>query len=408
MAAGADTKTGTDAGTGRRPEARRWMPGRGDRILERWIPAIGPVLMVSIVAAIVMALDNSSVTLWGTGMLINVVVVVGLYTFTGNSGIMSFGHVAFMAIGAYTAGILTVPESTKTILMQGMPGFLRHAEFGTLPSVLIGAGLATVVALLLCLPLMQMSGLRAAMATFAILQIVFVVADNWNAVTLGTQGLIGVPSTTTVPVALAWAVIAIVVAHFYQSSSSGLRLKASREDESAAAASGIHIGNERRVAFVVSAFLVGAGGGIYGHWIGTFSPDDFYIPLTFLLFAMLVVGGMTSLAGATIGVLLISLIQEGAIHIEESTNLTGLTEIVLALTMLSILVLRPAGLLGGNELEWRFVKWSAWPWLVRRVLRRGEPERAPSEAGQRDANDAGEDPAPEPSAPQDAVERSAS
>jgi branched-chain amino acid transport system permease protein len=408
MASRTDTQAGTDAGTVRTPEARRWMPGRGDRILERWVPAIGPVLLVSIVAAIVLALNNSSVTLWGTGMLINVVVVVGLYTFTGNSGIMSFGHVAFMAIGAYTAGILTVPESTKTILMQGMPAFLRHAQFGTLPSILIGAGLATFVALLLCLPLMQMSGLRAAMATFAILQIVFVVAGNWNAVTLGTQGLIGVPSTTTVPVALVWAVIAIVVAHFYQSSSPGLRLKASREDESAAAASGIHIGNERRFAFVLSAFLVGAGGAIYGHWIGTFSPNDFYIPLTFLLFAMLVVGGMTSLAGATVGVLLISLIQEGAVHIEESTHATGLTEIVLALTMLFILVLRPAGILAGHELEWRFVKWSAWPWLVRHVMRRGGEPSTPSGNGKAAAEDAAADPAADPAMPQDAVERSAS
>jgi branched-chain amino acid transport system permease protein len=330
--------------------------GRGERILERSVPGIGPALLVIVVALIVMIVNSGSLTLWATGMVVDVVIVAGMYTFIGNSGIMSFGHVAFVAIGAYTSGLLTIPESSKTVLMQGMPGFLQHAEVATFTSILIGGGVAALFAAIVCVPLMRMSGLRAAMATFAILQIVYFVIDNWNSVTLGTQGLFGVPTTTTLGIALIWAVIAIGAAQAYQSSKSGMRLKASREDESAAAAVGINIANERRLAFVISAFVVGVAGAIYGHWLGTFDPSDFYISLTFVLFAMLVVGGMTSLGGATLGVLVISSIQEGFLHIEEATHLTGLTEIVVALTLLSILVVRPKGISGGKELEWRWVK----------------------------------------------------
>lgn len=360
--AGSDAvRSDEPAGTGRGV----WEPSRLDQVLSYLVPALGPALAVALGALIVVGLSSSSVTLWATGVLINLAVAVGMYIFIGNSGIMSFGQVAFMAIGAYTSGILTIPPATKSVLMASMPGFLRHAQVAVGPSILIGGLVATVVAGALCLPLMKMSGLRAAMATFAILQIVYFVASNWNAVTLGNQGLINVPTTVTLPIALGWAIVCIFGAHAYQVSKSGVRLKGSREDEAAAAAVGVNIGNERRVGFVLSAFVIGVSGGLYGHWIGTFAPGDFYINLTFLLFAMLVVGGIKSLGGVTLGVLVLSGIQEGCLHIEAATNLTGLTEITLALVLLTALIRRPSGITRGKELEWRYVKDGLWPRIVR-------------------------------------------
>jgi branched-chain amino acid transport system permease protein len=345
-----------------RAEERR---SRVDAVLDRLFPPFVPMLLITGIALVVLAMDDAVMTQWCIYMLISVVMVVGLYIFAGNSGIMSFGHLAFVSIGAYTTAILTVPVTTKGVLMPDLPGVLSRAEFSTLPAVLIGGVVASVVAAALAVPLMRMSGLRAAMATFAVLQISFVVNDNWESMTRGTGSMLGVPTDTTIRTALIWAIIAIVVAYVYQVSSSGLRLRASREDESAAAAVGVHIGNERRLSFVISAFVTGVAGGIYAHFYGTFGPTDFYIGLTFLLFAMLVLGGMTSLLGAVLGVVVVSVIRETFLRVEEATDATGLREIVLALAMLGILVLRPRGITGGNELEWHHIKDGVWPWLRR-------------------------------------------
>ena len=78
-------------------------------------------------------------------MLITLILVVGLYVFVGNSGIVSFGHIGFMAIGAYTAGIVRIPRPTKAALLQ-LPDVLERAHFSALQATLLGGGLAAAVA----------------------------------------------------------------------------------------------------------------------------------------------------------------------------------------------------------------------------------------------------------------------
>ena len=126
--------------------------------------------------------------------------------------------------------------------------------------------------------------------------------------TAGTSTLVGIPSYTDHWVGLLWAVIAICAAHFYQTSRFGLSLRVSREDEVAAKASGVNIFGQRLIAFVISAFFVGVSGALYLHFLGTISVEAFYIDITLLTLAMLVVGGMNSLSGAVVGVGAISLL----------------------------------------------------------------------------------------------------
>ena len=295
-----------------------------------------------------------------TELLILMVVAVGLYIFSGNSGILSFGHISFMAVGAYTAGLLTMPALLKSRPPFDHPEWLINTQLPYVEAVVIGGVIAAVIGLIVAVPLMRLSGLAAGIATFSVLIIVREIIRNWNSLTGGLQTLVGVPIKTTLWSAMAWALVAIVVAFIYQESRWGLRLRASREDEAAAATSGVNIEKERRIAFVISAFVVGVGGGLYGHYLGAFSPNSFFIPLTFITIAMLVVGGINSLTGAVIGIVVVYTVGEALRRIEGGFDwgfvsfdgLYGLREVGLSVLMLLILIFRPRGLAGDKEVPW--------------------------------------------------------
>jgi branched-chain amino acid transport system permease protein len=195
------------------------------------------------------------------------------------------------------------------------------------------------------------------MATFALLVITFVIASNWQQVTGGRQALVGLPRFTTLWIAFGAASLAILAAATYRMSRHCLLLRCSRESEVAAAATGIDIARERLIAFVLSAVVVAAGGVLFSHFIGTITASTFYLDLTFVTLTMLVVGGMRSLTGACVGVAVIATVSEIFRSVERGVSIgdtviaapAGLQEIALAAILLTILILRPAGLLGDLE-----------------------------------------------------------
>lgn len=317
-------------------------------------PALSLIAIVAIVTWLA-TLGTGAQQRTATLMLVNVVLVVGLYVFVGNSGIVSFGHVTFMAIGAYVSGLLTIPVLTKAAQFEGLPAFVADAELGTLPGTIAPALVAAVVALVVSIPVMRLAGLAASIATFALLLITNVVLGQ-----VGSSTFVGLPLDTTLEYALLWAIVAIVIAALFQASGPGLRLKASREDEIAARAAGVNVERERRIAFVLSAFVVGIGGSLFGHLQGAFSPDTFFLQATFLMVVMLVVGGINSLAGAVVGTIVVSAILEGLRRVEEGISLgvvdiparPGLREVGLGVLLVLILAFRPEGLFGSREIRW--------------------------------------------------------
>jgi branched-chain amino acid transport system permease protein len=319
-----------------------------------------PLAVIVIGAASLASTDGPFLHDTAVTDLVYLLFVLGLYVFVGNSGVFSFGHIAFAAIGAYAAGIFAVPVATKAQLFSSMPSALVHLHSSSLVATLIGGGVAALVGALTSIPLMRLNGLAASLATFSLLIIVHVVAQNLNQVTNGQSAMTGVPTTTTKTQMIVWCLIGIVVAYLFQQSTWGLRLRASREDSVAARASGISVYFERRVAWTLSAFYMGIGGALYGQFLGTFSPDAFYLDITFLIIAMLVIGGTTSLAGAVIGSVFVSVASEllrrveigphiGPLHIPARP---GVQAVGLALIMLLILILRPGGITRGHEIHW--------------------------------------------------------
>jgi len=301
------------------------------------------------------AADDLQVTL--TEMLIRVTVVVGLYVFIGNSGIISFGHIGFMCIGAYAAWAAAEP-SFKSIMLHSLPIVLRDNQF-SFPVAMVGAILLpAIVALLFGLAIMRLAGTTASIATFAFLIIVNSVYSNWDSVTAGVSSIIGIPTTVGPWTALAFAAVAILAAYLFQISRFGLLLRASREDDIAARASAVHTVRMRLVAFVLSAALVGAGGGLYAQFLGILTVDPFYLGLSFITIAMLVVGGMSSLTGAVLGVVVVTAIVQALRIFERGLPIggsalalpAGSQELGLGLMLAAILIYRPSGLSQGREL----------------------------------------------------------
>lgn len=285
-------------------------------------------------------------------MLINLVIVVGLYTFIGNSGVLSFGHTSFVAVGAYASALVTIPLATKSTLLPDLPGFIADASFALLPAALTAGLVAMVVGAVAGLAVVRLSGIQASIATFAVLVIVQTVLSNWSSLTRGEMTMTGVPLSTDMGGPLLAAIAAIAIAYAYTESRFGFRLRATREDGLGARALGISIGRERFIAFVISAFIVGIGGHLYAHLVGSFSPSTFYLDLTFLTLAMLIVGGRNSLAGAIVGTVVISvfleLVRRGEAGFVGITLPAESQGVAFALLTLAILIAKPNGIMGGR------------------------------------------------------------
>ncbi|MBN9622024.1 MAG: branched-chain amino acid ABC transporter permease [Actinobacteria bacterium] len=254
--------------------------------------------------------------------------------------------------------LLTIPVTNKAIVLPELPGWISTLHTSTLVATLIAAAIAGLLALIVSVPLMRLVGIAAGIATVALLVIVQNVAQGWKAVTGGVGTLTGVPLDASLGMVLGWAIAAMAVAYLYQRTASGLRLRSAREDEVAARAIGVRVERERRIAFSLSAMVVGAGGSLYAHYVGAFGPENFYVQMTFLTLAMLIVGGMRSLAGAVVGTLVLSLVAEVLSRWESSQAVGGVTiglpngsaEILVAALLVLVLLLRPQGLLAGREI----------------------------------------------------------
>lgn len=290
--------------------------------------------------------------------LVLLTAVVGFYVFVGNSGVLSFGHVCFMAIGAYATAILSMDPLVKESVLTDLPRFLMDVHLPSYAGCLAGGLVAGVAALAVSGPLMRLSGIAAALTSLALLQIVFVVSNEWQAVTNGTYGIDGIPLKAGLGTGIATAVGAILLAYVFQRSRWGARLRATREDDIAARSLGIGVHLERRLAFVLSAAIVGVAGGLYVQLLGSLTPTTLYLDTTFLLVVMLTVGGQTSLSGAVVGSVFVAVVRELLRRIEAGAHLgpvfidgpAGLAAVGLALVLLLTLILRPAGLTGGREI----------------------------------------------------------
>ncbi|MBI2237598.1 MAG: branched-chain amino acid ABC transporter ATP-binding protein/permease, partial [Actinobacteria bacterium] len=302
-----------------------------------------------------------------TDFLIAAMIVVSLQMFVGNSGIVSFGHMAFVGIGAYTAALVTISPVIKEQALPAAPGWLQRIELGFVPSVLLATAIAAVVAAVVGGAMARMREMAMAMATLALLVLVHTTFANWDSVTRGGYGIYGVPENTSLWVALGALVVLVLVARLYRESRPGLRLQATREDPLPARALGVNVVATRFGGWVLSAAAMGAAGALFAQHLLAFDPDQFYFALTFTTLAMLVVGGRASVSGAVAGAGLVTAVSDLLRRAElgfrigplEVPELTGLTQLSVAVLIILVLVFRPTGVFGRSELEEVVARWRA-------------------------------------------------
>lgn len=319
----------------------------------------GPALVVVLVAFIG-AQTSGSLQLQFRSMLVTSAIVVALHIFVGNSGVMSFGHVSFVAIGAFGAGLATAPVDLKPIVLPELFPFLSELELGNIESLLLAAALGGVYAFVVGIPIMRLSGLSAGIATFAVLIITNNVFRNWERIGPGAKTLTQIPETSGFVQATVGLLIVIAIAFGYQKTRYARMLRASREDPAAAQSSGVDIYRQRLLAFTLSGALAGFAGGLLVHLLGSITTQQVFLDLTFLTLAMLVVGGLGSLWGAVVGGLFVVGLNSFLVEAERGVRVlaldidlpSGTRLVALGAIMALVLLFKPTGLTGGRELSW--------------------------------------------------------
>ena len=325
-----------------------------------------PLLMVPIIIAGIL------ISLFGSGLLIDLFtffcvslcLALGAQMLIGNGGVLSWTHVGFVGIGAYVTGILVTAPSVKAMGVPNMYQFLVDLSLPVLPAILIGGLVAAVIAAVIGYPLMRLNDFASVITLFATLVVMHVIMTQWDNVTNGPRTFFGLPNWTTLTIALIAALLTIGLAYYFRESGLGLRLRASRDDRYAAAAIGINMINVRYMGFILSALVGGLAGGVWALYITSFSPKAFYMAEMFMLLSMLVIGGAGSVSGATVGAVVVTVARELLRQAEASINnahvlsfeVYGLAQLVMAVLMVVVLIWRPGGVVGGQELRWPLIK----------------------------------------------------
>ena len=245
-------------------------------------------------------------------------VAVSMNLLNGFTGLFSLGQAGFMLLGAYAYGVLCIPVAKRAGVYQyfdggliqfSLPeifaGFLGDtigSTVGMLVALAIGGLLAAAMAYLIALPVLRLKSDYLAIATLGFAEILKAFFQ-WNAlgpITNGSNLLKSYPSFEkgTSYILLAGAMIAIIV--LLINSTYGRAFKAIRDDEVAAEAMGINLSKHKRLAFVISSFFAGVGGGMLAMYNGTISAASFKSAMTYEILLIVVIGGIGSITGSVL------------------------------------------------------------------------------------------------------------
>jgi branched-chain amino acid transport system permease protein len=314
-----------------------------------------------------------------TQVAIFVTLAVSYNMVVGIAGQLHLGPNAFITIGAYTAALFTLTPAEKDLifLMKPLVWPLSQVSLPFVWSLLAGGLVAAGFGFLTGFPVFRVRGDYLAIVTLGFGEVVRVLANNLQGLTNGSLGLKGLAPYTTLWWAWGLAVVTVVVVQALKNSGYGRALAAIRQDETATRAMGINTFRHLLLAYVLSAFFFGLGGGLLAHLITTISPNLFTFFLTFNLLIIIVVGGLGSTTGAVLSAFLFTVAGEWLRFVEEPQVLLGLPipgipgmrQVIFSLALLLVIIFFRRGLLGRREFSWD---------TVGRVFRRIFPARLPS------------------------------
>ena len=239
-----------------------------------------------------------------------VLLAMGLNVVIGLAGLLDLGYAAFFAIGSYTYAYSNSPFS--------------HTDLPFLPMLAVGATVAAVFGIALGAPTLRLRGDYLAIMTLGFGEIVPIVFTNLDTWTLGTNGIGGIYRPEALPILgeftplspLSYYIlmvfivtIAMVLLYRMQDSRIGRAWNAIREDELAAAANGINTVTTKLLAFAMGATTAGLAGVFNASKLTIVSPEQFLFAVSFIVLAMIILGGMGNIWGVAAGAFIVYLIQ---------------------------------------------------------------------------------------------------
>ncbi|MFP3980065.1 MAG: branched-chain amino acid ABC transporter permease [Desulfobacterales bacterium] len=266
---------------------------------------------------------------------LNTLLALSLNMLMGYAGQISLGHAAFYGIGAYVTAVLTTTYQVAPLL--------------ALPAAV---GTAMVVAWIVGVPTLRLSGYYLGMGTLGIGMIVHIVLREWSSVTGGASGFVGIPPLEIGPVVFAsgknyfflvWAVVllCLIMCRRIIDSRVGRALRSIHDGEKAAAAVGVDTKKLKLQVFVFSAGMAALAGFLYAHLVYFISPGTFSFVASIRIVTMVVIGGMASIWGSLLGASLLTLLPEW-LHAFSEFEM-----VVYGLILMSVMIFLPRGLTRG-------------------------------------------------------------
>ena len=268
-----------------------------------------------------------------TLLAINCIAALGVSLFTGFTGIFTLGHAGYMAIGAYTAAILTV-----------------QYEIHWLPAIIAGGALAMFFAYMIGLPTLRLVGDYYTIASLGLGEAIRLVIENWNSLTRGARGYPGIDNYTSMPVAIGFLIVMAAGMFFLVNSNYGRAFKACRDDYVAASLLGFHTARYRVLSLAVSGFYCGVSGALLAGFMSFIQPVMFDMAKSTELVSVVVFGGLGSMSGCLIGTSILTLVTEFFRPISQYRML------VYGMVLVLVMIVRPEGIMGTKELTVSYVK----------------------------------------------------
>jgi ABC-type branched-subunit amino acid transport system ATPase component/ABC-type branched-subunit amino acid transport system permease subunit len=312
----------------------------------QWLPAAALTASFLAAAAFTATANSYYVFIIGT-VALTAIVGIGLNVLLGLTGQVSFGHVGFYAIGAYTVAILTT----------------HQVSFW--PALAAAAALAGAIGAVLALPALRVRGPYLAMVTIAFGFIVEHTLVEWRDLTGGQNGIMGIPSPAAFGVSFgergvalaAIAIAAVLVYAFWRLSAGpwGKAMRAVRDSETAAESIGLNPVTIKTMAFALSAACAGLAGGLFAPLSGFVTPSTFSFLQSILFVLVVIVGGAGTVAGPVVGAALVVLLPELLAALAEYRLL------FFGALMLFVLWIAPEGVVGAAT---RVLARRRAPWAV--------------------------------------------
>lgn len=277
-------------------------------------------------------------------ILLAIMITLSLNVVNGYMGEFSCSHPGFMALGAYTASILSIVFFVDDSVFGAalLPPSLGQFAFPII--LLLSGAVSSIGALLVAIPSFRTRGDYLAIISLAFTFIVKSLIENLEVVG-GPRGLRGQPDWASLPVVFLWTMLCVWVINNYVRSTFGKTMNAVRDGEMAANAMTINTRRTKMVTFLFAAFWAGVAGGLLAHVLRYVNPGSFGIQKLAEVLAMVYFGGLNSVVGSIVGAVGFNLLSEALRPLELYKW------IIIPIMIILIMIYRPTGLIAFTEFD---------------------------------------------------------